>query len=195
MRSIGKRASDPDVSVTWILSRLRKSAPRPFLPRSFGARRPRHSVATRARYRATSAVETPSARRDARGMRTDAELGPVDDLADAAPPSRRRRCSHSENDQSSSLLCRLPHDLAARVLATLPPSARARCAAVSRGWRDLFRDLPQQQLWRELDFTRDDRKVRALTPPARLRYRVSGRFFRAPPSRISPRADAPSPRR
>ena len=106
-------------------------------------------------------------------MRTDAELGPVDDLADAAPPSRRRRCSHSENDQSSSLLCRLPHDLAARVLATLPPSARARCAAVSRGWRDLFRDLPQQQLWRELDFTRDDRKVRAdaarASPLSRLR--------------------------
>ena len=94
-------------------------------------------------------------------MRTDAELGPVDDLAGVAPPSRRRRCSHAESDQSSSLLCHLPHDLAARVLAMLPPSARARCAAVSRGWRNLLRDLPQQQLWRELDFTRDDREVRA----------------------------------
>ena len=125
-------------------------------------------------------------------MRTEAELGPVDDLAGAAPPSRRRRCSHAESDQSSSLLCHLPHDLAARVLAMLPPSARAPCAAVSRGWRDLLRDLPPQQLWHELDFTRDDREVRA--DAARLRYRVSRRFFGATPTRISStRADAPFP--
>ena len=147
------------------------------------------------KYRATSAVETFSARGSARGMRTDAELGPVDDLAGVAPPSRRRRCSHAESDQSSSLLCHLPHDLAARVLAMLPPSARARCAAVSRGWRNLLRDLPQQQLWRELDFTRDDREVRA--DAASLRYRASRRFFlfRRAPTRISStRADAPFPR-
>jgi hypothetical protein len=125
-------------------------------------------------------------------MRTEAELGPLDDLADDARPTRRRRCSHAESDPSSSLLCRLPHDLAARVLATLPPSARARCAAVSRGWRDLLRDLPPQQLWHELDFTRDDREVRA--DAARLRYRVSRRFFGATPTRISStRADAPFP--
>lgn len=143
----------------------------------------------------TSAVKTSAGRGDARGMRTEAEVGPLDDLADDARPTRRRRCSHAESDPSSSLLCRLPHDLAARVLATLPPSARARCAAVSRGWRNLLRDLPPQQLWRELDFTRDDREVRA--DAASLRYRASRRFFlfRRAPTRISStRADAPFPR-
>jgi hypothetical protein len=104
-------------------------------------------------------------------MRLHLELGPIDDLANAAPPSRRRRCSYAENGEPS-LLCRLPHDLAARVLATLPPSARARCAAVSRGWRDLLRDLPDQQLWRELDFTLDDQEVRVGAARRPLRGRI-----------------------
>ena len=65
----------------------------------------------------TSAVKTSAGRGDARGMRTEAEVGPLDDLADDARPTRRRRCSHAESAPSSSLLCRLPHDLAARVLA------------------------------------------------------------------------------
>ena len=99
--------------------------------------------------------------------RTEAELGPADDLASAAPPTRRRMCSNDENDDGSpqDVLSRLPHDLAAKVLGTLPPSTRARCAAVSRGWRDLMHELPNPQLWRELDFTQDDKEVRR--PPSR----------------------------
>ena len=105
-------------------------------------------------------------------MRPEAELGPVDDLAAAATPTRRRRCSYSANDASAQedVLSRLPHDLAARVLATLPPMERARCAAVSRGWRDLMRDLPNQQLWRELDFTQDDKEARRAAQPSKTRF-------------------------
>lgn len=49
----------------------------------------------------------------------------------------------------------LPHDLAARVFATLPPHTRARCAAVCKSWRDIMKELPPEQLWGELDFTTD----------------------------------------
>jgi hypothetical protein len=52
-------------------------------------------------------------------------------------------------------LVSLPFDLAARMLATLPPHCRARCAAVSRSWRAMLREIPPVQLWRELDFTMD----------------------------------------
>ena len=69
-------------------------------------------------------------------------------------------CTTSGGD---AVLVNLPHDLAARVFATLPPHARARCAVVCKSWRDMMKELPPEQLWRELDFTTDPTcKVRLL---------------------------------
>ena len=59
----------------------------------------------------------------------------------------------------------LPCDLAARVLATLPPHTRARCASVCRTWREMMRELPPEQLWRELDFVRGADETFKVRPP------------------------------
>ena len=84
-------------------------------------------------------------------------------------------CTTSGGD---AVLVNLPHDLAARVFATLPPHARARCAVVCKSWRDMMKELPPEQLWRELDFTTDPTcKVRLL---ARVSFSVVAFFFIEP---------------
>ena len=91
--------------------------------------------------------------------------------AAAATSSRKSldvTCTTSGGD---AVLVNLPHDLAARVFATLPPHARARCAVVCKSWRDMMNELPPEQLWRELDFTTDP------TCKVRLLARVSFFFF------------------
>lgn len=78
------------------------------------------------------------------------------------PTDPRRRSLDGPPRNHFGGVAQLPHDLAARVLATLPPHARARCATVCASWRRLMRELPPEQLWRELDFTTDpSAKVRA----------------------------------
>ena len=77
-------------------------------------------------------------------------------------PESWSRCSPEEGCAASASpraeqapeLSHLPFDVAARVLATLPPHTRARCASVCRSWRNMIRELPPEQLWRELDFVR-----------------------------------------
>jgi hypothetical protein len=92
--------------------------------------------------------------------------------AAAEPPTDSRRrpsldatCTPTGDDP----LQQLPHDLAARIFATLPPHSRARCAAVCRSWRDMLRDLPAEQLWGNLDFTAD--------PACKVRFTFHFIFF------------------
>ena len=80
-------------------------------------------------------------------------------------PSLDATCTPTGDDP----LQQLPHDLAARIFATLPPHSRARCAAVCRSWRDMLRDLPAEQLWGNLDFTAD--------PACKVRFTFHFIFF------------------
>lgn len=63
----------------------------------------------------------------------------------------------------------------------MPPHTRARCASVCRSWRNMMRELPPEQLWRELDFVRgadETFKVRRVPvlPNRRARGHDEGRF-------------------
>ncbi len=109
-------------------------------------------------------------------------------------PSRRRSLDEPPTDE----MRRLPHDLAARVFAMLPPASRARCAAVSRGWRELLRALPPAEVWGAVDFTVRDgsREVRGFAREGVAKKRRSAADARPRPLSPLPRAHpslAPSP--
>ena len=111
-------------------------------------------------------------------------------------PSRRRSLDEPPTDE----MRRLPHDLAARVFAMLPPASRARCAAVSRGWRELLRALPPAEVWGAVDFTVRDgsREVRGFAREGARKNDVPRRtrglvLFLPSPRSPEPRPSPPPP--
>jgi len=83
-----------------------------------------------------------------RSLHTLNEAAAESGAAAAAPTSASTTAS-----QGFDVLAQLPYDLAARVLAALPPHTRGRIPAVCKAWRGLMAALPPEQLWQELDFT------------------------------------------
>ena len=105
-------------------------------------------------------------------------------------PEEGCAASASPRAEQAPELSHLPFDVAARVLATLPPHTRARCASVCRSWRNMIRELPPEQLWRELDFVRgadETFKVRRVPvlPNRRARDTTRGAF-----QKLSPNSEA-----
>ena len=74
------------------------------------------------------------------------------------PPRRSARVAAAEA-QASLAFPLLPPAVTLRIFALLPADERARCAAVSRGWRDTLR---APELWRKIDLSPS-----SAVPPAR----------------------------
>jgi bacterioferritin-associated ferredoxin len=66
-------------------------------------------------------------------------------------------------ERASAALAPLPHAVAVRILASLPPETRLRCAAVCRGWRATLADA---SIWTRLDLSpaRDVGRYRIFNP-------------------------------
>ena len=164
-------------------------------PRLFEASRTRRLLGWRLSPHSRSAPRTRSRRSGrkyrARGMSSEERI------ACKSPESWPRRspeegcaASASPRAEQAPELSHLPFDVAARVLATLPPHTRARCSAVCRSWRNMMRELPPEQLWRELDFVRgadETFKVRRVPvlPNHRARDTTRGAF-----QKLSPNSEA-----